>query len=257
MASLSIDHISVRFKHNGLTVRAVSRFSLDVESREFVCLVGPSGCGKTTILNVVAGFIKPYEGNVRVTDTEITGPGADRGYVFQKHNLFPWKTVFGNIAFGLRMKHMPPEEIDFIVNKYIREVGLTEFRNSYPTQLSGGQQQRIGLARSYANDPHILLMDEPFASLDAQIAMKMRDLLMDLWSKDRKTVLFVTHNVDEAIMLADRIILLTARPASVRRIMNVDIPRPRTIETYNTPEFIEMRRYLLSQIFDANLTHYR
>ncbi len=208
-------------------VHAVRDFNLDIEEGEFVVVVGPSGCGKTTLLRCIAGLVEPTRGNVQIRGRPLEGPGAERGYVFQSFALFPWRTVRRNIEFGLELRGMPKEERRSLSDEYIDLVGLQGFEDSHPRELSGGMQQRVGLARALVNDPEVLLMDEPFGSLDAQTRNIMQTEVLKIWNRTHKTIIFVTHSVDESIYLADRVVVLTARPASIKAIFPVDLPRPR------------------------------
>jgi len=208
-------------------VHAVRDFSLEIEEGEFVCVVGPSGCGKTTLLRCIAGLVGPTRGNVQIRGSPLEGPGQERGYVFQSFALFPWRTVRRNIEFGLELKGISKEEKRSISDEYIDLVGLQGFEDSHPKELSGGMQQRVGLARALANDPEVLLMDEPFGSLDAQTRNIMQTEVLKIWERTHKTIIFVTHSVDESIYLADRVVVLTARPAAIKAIFPVDLPRPR------------------------------
>jgi len=208
-------------------VVAVRDFTLQVRGSEFVCLLGPSGCGKSTFLNIVAGFVPATAGQLLLDDRPITGPGPDRGVVFQEHALFPWLAVSENISFGLRMRGVPLRERRDTIRRYIALMGLAGFERSFPKDLSGGMRQRVAIARALANDPKMLLMDEPFASLDAQTRRLMQDELIRVWQQARKTVLFVTHSIEEALLLSDRIVVMTARPGTIREIVPVDWPRPR------------------------------
>ena len=226
---------------------ALQDVSLDVYENEFLVIIGPSGCGKTTLLNIIAGLEKPTKGKVIMDGMEITGPDSDRGYVFQQFALFPWKNVYENIEFGLKIKGIPKEERENIVKKFIKLVGLEGFERAYPYQLSGGMQQRVAIARVLANNPKVLLMDEPFGSLDAQTRVYMREELIKIWQKERKTVVFVTHSVDEAIFLADRIVVMTHRPGRIKEIINVNelLPKNRyTDEIVSTPEFMKLEMYV-------------
>lgn len=208
-------------------VHAVRDFNLDIEEGEFVVVVGPSGCGKTTLLRCIAGLVEPTRGNVKIRGRPLGGPGAERGYVFQSFALFPWRTVRRNIEFGLELKGLSKEERRSLSDEYIDLVGLQGFEDSHPRELSGGMQQRVGLARALVNDPEVLLMDEPFGSLDAQTRNIMQTEVLKIWNRTHKTIIFVTHSVDESIYLADRVVVLTARPASIKAIFPVDLPRPR------------------------------
>lgn len=246
---LVLKDIFVSFVHQGSEMSILNNLSFSVGDNEFVCLLGPSGCGKSTILNVVSGFVRPDSGEVRIDGNLITKPGLDRGYVFQRHSLFPWKTVGGNIEFGPRMRRLPKKERQKLVSYYAKEVDLSDFIKSYPYQLSGGMQQRVGLARAFANDPEILLMDEPFASLDAQTSFRMQQLLNKIWAGNPKTVLFVTHNINEALLLADKILLLSARPATLKKEISVNISRPRSHDILDDPKCIDLRHEMTEFIF--------
>jgi NitT/TauT family transport system ATP-binding protein len=224
---------------------AIADFDLDVEEGEFVCILGPSGCGKTTILRIIAGLESQTRGKILLNGKEISGPGSDRGMVFQEFALFPWRTVRRNVEFGLELKGIPPEERRERTQKFIELVGLTGFEDYHPYQLSGGMKQRVGIARALANEPAILLMDEPFGALDAQTRNLMQKELLRIWSETRKTVIFITHSVDEALFLADRIVVMTARPSSIGQIYEIKWPRPRDRAS---PEFAALRKQILAQL---------
>lgn len=230
-------------------IRAVDGVDFSVREQEFLCLLGPSGCGKSTILHLIAGFIRPSEGQVFVWNRPVRGPGTDRAVVFQRHSLFPWKTVGQNIAVGPRMRGLPTGSIRQLVEHYLERTGLADFRHHYPRELSVGMQQRVGLARAFANDPGILLMDEPFGSLDAQTRLRMQELLLSIWSEHRKTVLFVTHDVEEAILLSDRVLILSSRPSLVHEEIVIDLPRPRTHETLTEPACVALRTRIMRSLF--------
>ncbi len=229
---------------------AVRDVDLIIREGEFVCLVGPSGCGKTTLLRMIAGLADPTSGSIRLRGGPIEGPGADRGMIFQSFALFPWRTVRRNIEFGLEIRKVPKAERRRISDEYIDLVGLKGFEGAHPKELSGGMQQRVGLARALANDPAVLLMDEPFGSLDAQTRNLMQMELLRIWERMRKTVVFVTHSVDESVFLADRIIVLTARPASIKSIVEVDLPRPRDRAS---SEFANLRHRVLADLTEEVL----
>jgi len=214
--------------YTGQHVTAIQEVSLEVREGEFVSIVGPSGCGKTTLLNIVAGFIPPTRGEVLLSDRRVLGPGPDRGVVFQSFALFPWKTVLDNVGFGLKMRGVGKAERDRVAREHIALVGLVGSEGQYPHELSGGMQQRVGVARVLANHPEVMLMDEPFASVDAQTRMTLQEELTRIWEAKRPTILFVTHDVDEAVFLANRVVVLSARPARVREVVDVDLPRPRS-----------------------------
>ncbi len=213
----------------GQAVVAVEDLSLHIHANEFVSLIGPSGCGKSTFLRMVAGLDRPTRGEIQVDGRRITGPGADRGMVFQSYTLFPWLTVRENVRFALKKQDLPRQAQEDAVSHFIRQVGLQGFEDAYPAQLSGGMRQRVAIARALVYRPQILLMDEPFGALDAQTRLLMQELLLQIWEEDRTTVLFVTHDVEEAILLSDRIYVMTARPGRLKAEVTVDLPRPRSL----------------------------
>jgi NitT/TauT family transport system ATP-binding protein len=219
--------LSRLFRSEGREVAAIRDFSLEVAAGEFVCLLGPSGCGKSTFLNIVAGFIPPTAGTLLLDGRPVSRPGPDRGVVFQEHALFPWLSVADNIGFGLRMRGAARADRAATVRRYVDLVGLTGFERSFPKDLSGGMRQRVAIARALANDPKMLLMDEPFAALDAQMRRLLQDELVKIWRGTGKTVLFVTHSIEEALRLSDRVVVMTARPGTVREVVAIDAPRPR------------------------------
>lgn len=214
--------------YTGQHVVAVEDVSLTIGPGEFVAILGPSGCGKTTLLNMVAGFVAPTRGEILLNGRRITGPGPDRGVVFQSFALFPWKTVLENVAFGLKMRGLARAERERIAREYIALVGLEGFEHRYPHELSGGMQQRVGVARVLANNPELMLMDEPFASVDAQTRMTLQEELARIWELRHPTILFVTHDVEEAVFLANRVVILTHRPGRVRAVLEIPLPRPRS-----------------------------
>lgn len=222
-------------------VRALHGFDIDVDEGEFLSIVGPSGCGKSTFLNVLLGLIKPDAGSLTIHGKQINGPGTDRAMVFQEFGLLPWRTVQNNIELGLELKGVPAEARRGIAQGFIEMVGLVGFEKHYPHELSGGMKQRVGLARALATDPEVLLMDEPFAALDAQTRDLMQVELLRIWQKARKTVLFVTHQIDEAIYLSDRVVVMTKRPGHAKRIFKIDLPRPRDYEMRVTPKFNDLK----------------
>ncbi|MHC1710296.1 MAG: ABC transporter ATP-binding protein [Methanomassiliicoccales archaeon] len=242
---LEIKNLRKSFPKKKEEMLAIADFDLDVEEGEFVCILGPSGCGKTTILRIIAGLETQTRGQILLNGKEISGPGSDRGMVFQEFALFPWRTVRRNIEFGLELKGIPPEERRERTQKFIELVGLNGFEDYHPYQLSGGMKQRVGIARALANEPAILLMDEPFGALDAQTRNLMQKELLRIWSETRKTVIFITHSVDEALFLADRIVVMTARPSSIGQIYEIKWPRPRDRAS---PEFAALRKQILAQL---------
>lgn len=219
-------------------IPVLSGISLQIEKSEFVSIVGASGCGKTTFLRILDGLITPSSGDVLIDGCKVTAPNDRRGFVFQKDSLWPWRTTLDNVLFGLQMQHRPRRESRAIALQLIELVGLKGFESHYPHQLSGGMRQRVNLARALAIDPDVLLMDEPFAALDAQTREVMQLELLRIWSAERKTVVFVTHQIDEAVLLSDRVIVFAARPGRIKEIVDIDLPRPRTFAMKRTPEFV-------------------
>jgi NitT/TauT family transport system ATP-binding protein len=222
-------------------VTALSNFNIEVGKGEFVSIVGPSGCGKSTFLNMLLGLIKPGAGEMRINGTPITGPGQERAMVFQEFGLLPWRTVQANVELGLELKGIPAAQRAARGNELIKLVGLNGFERHYPHELSGGMKQRVGLARALATEPEVLLMDEPFAALDAQTRDLMQMELLQIWERTNKTVLFVTHSIEEAAYLSDRVIVMTARPGRTKNVLKIDLPRPRDYEMRLTPEFNEIK----------------
>jgi NitT/TauT family transport system ATP-binding protein len=243
---IDLDQVEVAFPQpDGGRFIAVSAFDLKVETGEFVTIVGPSGCGKSTILSVVDGLIKPSGGRALIDGEPVTGPGSDRALVFQEFALLPWRTIESNIMLGLELQHkLSRAGIRDLVTHYIEMVGLQGFEHHYPHQLSGGMRQRVGIARALAVNPMILLMDEPFAALDAQTREIMSSELLRIWEQEKKTVLFVTHSIDEAVYLADRIVVLTGCPGHVKEIINVGLARPRSLAIKDEPDFVRLRRHI-------------
>lgn len=237
--------LSKIFGDRNSRVVAISDFNLEVKENEFTVLVGPSGCGKSTFLYMIAGFEKPTSGKILLDGNPITKPGPDRGFVFQDFVLYPWRTVLSNVTFGLEMKNVPKEDARERAMQLIKMVGLEGFEKAYPHTLSGGMKQRVGIARALAYDPEVLLMDEPFGSLDAQTRKIMQGELTRIWEKMKKTVIFVTHSVIEATYLADKIIVMTTRPGKVKGIINVDLPRPRN---YTGKKYLKIRAEVLDLV---------
>lgn len=251
---LTIDAVSVRFPlGSGRFVEALDRISFDVGKGRFVAIVGPSGCGKSTLLRIVAGLHSASDGTVLAGGEPVHGPSRQRGMVFQSYTLFPWLTVRGNVAFGPSLNGASTAERAAIADRFIQQVGLTGFEHAYPGQLSGGMRQRVALARALAANPEVLLMDEPFGALDSQTRRIMQAMLLSIWQQDHKTVLFVTHDVDEAILLSDTIHVMTARPGRIRRTLAVDLPRPRTLETLTSAPFLALKQEIDHLIYEQAL----
>src|SRR6195256_4193931 len=224
-------------------IAVLENIDLEVFRGEFVCIVGPSGCGKSTLLNIVAGFFKPTSGEVLINGTQVSGPDPQRIFVFQENGIFPWLTVEQNIGFGLAQ--LSPQEKAPIIQRYVDMVGLTKFEKLYPRELSGGMRQRVEIARALAANPDIIYMDEPFGALDFITRLKMRADLTRIWQEEKKTILFVTHDIEESVQLADRVIVMSQRPARIRRIIEIDIPHPRDL---SAPRYIQLRDQLFGEI---------
>jgi NitT/TauT family transport system ATP-binding protein len=237
---LELRGISMLYSRRAKRFEALRNVSLEVDAGEFIAIVGASGCGKTTLLRIVDGLIKPTRGEVRVDGGVVTRPGPDRGFVFQQDALFPWRTVLDNVVFGLEVQGKSKRAARERADGLIRLVGLAGFEQHYPHELSGGMRQRANLARALTIDPDVLLMDEPFAALDAQTRELMQSELLRIWRAQRKTVLFVTHQIDEAVYLADRVVVMTSQPGQVKAVLDVDIPRPRDLSVKRTPPFLEL-----------------
>ncbi|MEV0618419.1 ABC transporter ATP-binding protein [Nonomuraea sp. NPDC050404] len=254
MAEIVLDGVDVEFRKPGKRsepVRVLDGIGLEIADEEFVCLLGPSGCGKSTALNIIAGFVRPTAGQVTVDGRAVDGPGPDRGVVFQDANIFPWMSVAKNVAFGPSVQgRLAGRELDDRVAHYLGRVGLDGFGDHLPRELSGGMRQRVGLARVLINDPPVMLMDEPFGALDAQTRITMQELLLELWDRDRKTVLFVTHDIDEALLLGDRVLVMSARPGKVKTVVDVPLPRPRSYDLMREPAFAELKNRLFHELRD-------
>jgi NitT/TauT family transport system ATP-binding protein len=230
-AKVCLQDVSLRYRtETGTELLALDRIDLKVRQGEFLCIVGPSGCGKSTLLHLIAALQKPTSGNILIDDASVTGPGTDRILIFQEHGLFPWLTVGENVEFGMKMKSLSKAEREERTRHYLRLVHLSQFKDSRPHQLSGGMRQRVALARALATEPDVLLMDEPFAALDAQTRDLLHDELERIWAETGRTIIFVTHNVREAVRLGDRVVLLSFRPGRVKREFEVELPRPRHLE---------------------------
>jgi ABC-type nitrate/sulfonate/bicarbonate transport system ATPase subunit len=232
----------------GLPTRALEPIDLKIADNDFVTIIGPSGCGKSTLLRLVAGLDQPTTGRILLNGKPVSAPGPDRGMVFQSYTLFPWLSVADNIAFGLREKGVPARERAKIVDEWLANVGLADFAQHYPKQLSGGMQQRTAIARALANDPAILLLDEPFGALDNQTRALMQELLLGIWERERKTVLFVTHDIEEAIFLASRVLVMTARPGRIKADVMIDLPHPRHYTIKTSSVFSALKARLTEEI---------
>ncbi|WP_248797661.1 ABC transporter ATP-binding protein [Pseudomonas sp. MWU13-2105] len=253
---LRVDSVSLHYKTpSGGTFTALENVSFEVPDQQFAVLVGPSGCGKSSLLYLTAGLAEPTSGDIYVGGQLVDGPGADRGMVFQSYTLFPWLTVRKNIEFGLKRRGIAAAERRETVDYYLNEVGLLKFADNYSKQLSGGMMQRVAIARALANDPQILLMDEPFGALDSQTRLQMQQLLLKVWEHTKKTVLFVTHDIDEAILLGDRIFVMGARPGRIKEVLDVPIGRPRTLDMVMEPGFIRMKREIFHLLHDGPQEH--
>ena len=220
---------------------AMDKINMNILNNEFVCIVGPSGCGKSTLLRMIGGLDEATSGSIVIHDKEIIGPGVDRGMVFQSYTLFPWMTVEENIRFGLKLKKMPVDEQNKIVDKYLSVIKLEKFRKSYPKELSGGMKQRVAIARALANSPEVLLMDEPFGALDPQTKADMQLLMREIWQVEKPTIIFVTHDIEEAVFLASKIYVLTGRPGTVKEEIPILLPYKRELSLKDTEEFIKLR----------------
>jgi len=250
---LEIRNVSKKFVSKNKEILAVDNITFNVRYNEFLSIVGPSGCGKSTLLRMIAGLEKPTSGEILMEGKKIEGPGAERGLVFQQYTLLPWRNVLDNVAFGLEIRGLPKKERYEIAKRFIKMIGLEGFEEAYPYELSGGMQQRVAIARTLANDPKIVLMDEPFGALDTQTRTILQHELLKIWEKEKKTVLFVTHSVDEAVYLSDRVIVMTARPGRIKGIISIDLPRPRKRDTL---EFIEYRKRIVNILKDEVLKSY-
>lgn len=245
---LRLENISQSFITNNRVFDAAVDVSLDVKDNEFLVILGPGRCGKTVLLNMIAGIEKPVDGRILLDGEEVKGSDERIGMVFQKRALMPWKTVMENVEFGLKIKGVPKAERRAVAQKYIDLVGLQGFENSFPVKLSGGMQQRVGIARAYCNEPLVMLLDEPFGHLDAQTRYLMQEELERIWQTEKRTIIFVTNNIEEALYLADRVLVMTNCPATIKREFKVDLPRPRD---YTDPEFLRLRQEITSIVDPA------
>jgi NitT/TauT family transport system ATP-binding protein len=250
---VAISDVKKVFTVNGAPFTAIEKINLDIQPNEFVAVVGTSGCGKSTLLNMVGGLEEPSFGQITIDGQPVTGPGRDRGFVFQSYSLFEWMTVAGNIRFALEKSKLSPAEKTEAVAELIQAVGLRGFENAWPHQLSGGMKQRVAIARALVYRPSILLMDEPFGALDAQTRGLMQELLLKIWEDHKVTVIFITHDVDEAIFLADRVVVLASRPGLVKSVHAVDLPRPRSPDLLTDPAFMAIKRKVLADIREESL----
>ncbi len=246
---VKIDNVKKCYQGRTGEVVALNGVNLDIKDNEFITVVGPSGCGKSTLLNIIAGLLEPTSGRVLCNGKEVKGTSAERGVVFQQYALFPWLTVAKNVKFPLQMKGLPADEVDRIAMKYLKMVDLDKFKDSYPKELSGGMKQRVAIARAYAANPEVLLMDEPFGALDAQTRTQLQQDLLDTWESEQKTCFFITHDVDEAIILGQRVVIMSARPGRIKEIIDIDIPYPRDQATKLTPRYVELKNKIWALVY--------
>jgi len=251
--AIELRDVNLRFGTGRKGVTALESLSLNLRPGEFLSILGPSGCGKSSLISAIAGFQPPQSGRLLVDGEEVHGPGSDRGVVFQQPTLFPWKTVRQNVEFGLKFRGVAKAARQGAVDDILHKVGLSEFSRHYPAQLSGGMQQRVGLARVLVNRPRVMLMDEPFSALDAQTRLMMQELLLDVWTEYGMTVLFVTHDIDEAVYLGSRVAVLTRRPGKLKALFDVELPRPRTVDVLVSPEFMKLKRNCLDLVREETL----
>ena len=251
MGEVLLDNVTVRFGSNPLSwVVALEDLTLEIPDQQFAVIVGPSGCGKSSTLDLIAGLNQASDGRTLVDGVTIEKPGADRGMVPQSYSLFPWLTVQKNVEFGLSVNGVSRAEREETANHYVEAVALTQFRDSYPSQLSGGMKQRVAIARALAVNPKVLLMDEPFGALDSQTRSVMQELLLKIWQQERKTVLFITHDIDEAVFLGDVVYVMSARPGRIIDTIPVNIERPRDYTVQTSPEFIELKKRIMTNLHD-------
>ncbi|KQV26276.1 MULTISPECIES: ABC transporter ATP-binding protein [unclassified Microcella] len=248
-AKISVREVSKVFPLKDEQFVALDRVSLEIEDNEFVTVVGPSGCGKSTLMNILAGLETPSGGSALVDGAEVQGPGPERGVIFQQYALFPWLTVRQNVEFGLSVGKVAARERRERADHFIRMVGLEQFADALPKMLSGGMKQRCAIARAYAVNPSILLMDEPFGALDALTRVTLQEQLLDTWSKEKRTVMFITHDVDEAVFLANRVVVMAAGPGRIYDIVEVDLPYPRTEDVRLSPEFAQLRNRVWTSVY--------
>ena len=250
---VKIDHVEKIYDGRKGKMIALNGVDLDIMENEFICVVGPSGCGKSTLLNIIAGLLEPTSGAVYVDGKKVEGTGTERGVVFQQYALFPWLTVMKNVMFGLKLKGMKDEEAKEIAMKYIKMVQLEDFVDSYPKELCGGMKERVAIARAYAVQPEVLLMDEPFGALDAQTRTQLQSELITTWQEEKKTCFFITHDVEEAIILATKVIVMSARPGRIKTIIDINLPYPRTQELKMSKEFLELKAKIWGEVYQEYL----
>ena len=248
-AKISVRDIRKTFQLKNEEFVALERVNLDIADNEFVTVVGPSGCGKSTLMNILAGLETPSSGHALVDGKDVSGPGPERGVIFQQYALFPWLTVRKNVEFGLKVAGLPKAERRERADYFIRMVGLEQFADALPKMLSGGMKQRCAIARAYAVNPSILLMDEPFGALDALTRVKLQEQLLDTWNREKRTVMFITHDVDEAVFLANRVVVMAARPGRIYDVIDVNLPYPRTEDVRLSPEFADLRNRVWHSVY--------
>ena len=250
---VSIQGVEKKYNTRKGEVVALNGVNFDIKENEFICVIGPSGCGKSTLLNIIAGLLEPTAGQILVDGKPIQGTGTDRGVVFQQYALFPWLTVKKNVEFGLKLKGLSKEECEAISMKYLKMVDLEQFADSYPKELSGGMKQRVAIARAYAVNPSVLLMDEPFGALDAQTRTQLQSELIKTWQEQKKTCFFITHDVEEAVILATKVIIMSARPGRIKKIVDINLPYPRTQEMKMELPFLDLKSYIWGEVYQEYL----
>lgn len=250
-SKIMASHIDKIYTSGKKQTVAIENASVDIQDNDFCCIVGPSGCGKSTLLRMLAGLDFPSKGNIIINDQKVTGPGPDRGMVFQTYTLFPWMSVEDNIKFGLKIKKMDEAKQQEIADRYLNLIGLSKFAKSYPKELSGGMKQRVAIARALANQPEVLLMDEPFGALDPHTKSVMQLLMREIWEKEHPTVVFITHDIEEAVFLANKIYVMSARPGRVIKEIQVHLPHKRGLELKDTPEFIQLRKSINEMLYSS------
>ncbi|WP_373845389.1 ABC transporter ATP-binding protein [Clostridium sp.] len=252
-ASIVIENVNKVYETKKSKVLAIEDVNIRVNKGDFVSIIGPSGCGKSTLLRMVAGLDTPTSGRITMNDKEVTGPGAERGMVFQSYTLFPWMTVRENIRFGLKIKKLSKDKSNKIVDKYLELIELTKFGDRLPKELSGGMKQRVAIARALANNPEVILMDEPFGALDPQTKVKMQELLLKIWRVEGSTVIFITHDIEESIFLSEKVYLMSPHPGKIQNKLEIDFPKNRTADIRDTEKFISIKRKVLSLFKDDGM----